>query len=295
MLTASTILVSNVDSVNINEIEIMSAVQSSANFLFANRLSREGRYGPVALVTGASDGIGREFARALATKSFDLVIVARRLERLEELAEELRGKYRINVTIIQADLGKADDVEAVLKATDSLDIGLFVATAGFGSAGLFTDLPTANELDMIDVNCRAVVQMTATFAERFKARKRGGIILMGSLVGFQGVSYSSTYAATKAFIQTFAEGLRGGLKRFGIDVISVAPGPVATGFGPRAGMKLTIAAHPRSVANSALSALGRQTTVVPGWFSKLLSYSLLPVPRWGKTMILTRIMKNMSH
>lgn len=295
MLTLSTLPFSDVDAVNVSGIEIMSSASSSRNLSFGNRLSRNGRYGPVALVTGASDGIGREFARALAAKTFDLVIVARRQDRLKDLAHELRAAYGVAVTIIALDLGKAEDVEAVLKATESVDIGLFIAAAGFGSAGLFTDLPVGNELDMMDVNCRAVVQMTSAFATRFKARKRGGIVLFGSLVGFQGVSFSSTYAATKAFIQTFAEGLRGEMKPFGVDVLSVAPGPVATGFGQRAGMKLTIAAHPRSVANSALSALGRKTTVVPGWFSKLLTWSLLPVPRWGKTMILTGIMKNMSH
>lgn len=271
----------------------MSPGLDSSNFSFTHRLSGNGRYGPVALVTGASDGIGREFARALAAKKFDLVIVARRLDRLEELAHELRTAHGIAVTILAVDLADVDGVKTILKATESVHIGLFVAAAGFGSAGRLIDLPVENELDMIDVNCRAVLQMTSAFAQRFKTRKSGGIILFGSLLGFQGVSYSSTYAATKAFIQSLAEGLRGEMKSFGVDVLSVAPGPVATGFGQRAGMKLTIAAHPRSVADSALSALGRKTTVAPGWFSKVLLWSLLPVPRWGKTMILTRIMKNM--
>jgi len=259
------------------------------------QLSREGRYGPAALITGASDGIGREFARALAAKTYDLVLVARRADRLEALAKELRDRHAITVTLLPADLGTAEGVAHVIAATEALDIGLLVAAAGFGSAGALTDLPIKNELDMIDVNCRAVVELTAAFAKRFKTRKRGGIVLFGSLLGFQGVSYSSTYAATKAFVQSFAEGLRGELKHYGVDVLAVAPGPVATGFGERAGMALSIAAKPSSVADEALAALGRQTTVTPGWFSKLLTYSLLPLPRFGKTMILTRIMKNMIH
>lgn len=265
------------------------------SFSTARILSRQGRYGPVALVTGASEGIGREFARELAAKKFDLVLVARRRDRLEALAAELTSRNGVAVSVLTADLGEPKGVAEVLSATESLDIGLLIAAAGFGSAGQFTDLPIADELNMIDVNCRAVVELTSTFATRFKARKRGGIILLGSLVGFQGVSYSSTYAATKAFIQSFAEGLRGELKAFGVDVLSVAPGPVATGFGERAGMKFTIAAQPASVAKVALSALGRSTTVVPGWFSKLLNWSLLPLPRWGKTMILTRVIKKMAQ
>lgn len=262
---------------------------------FARNLTPEGRYGPLALVTGASDGIGREFARALAAKKFDLVLVARRADRLETLAQELKAQQGIAVSVIAADLGKAEGVAQVISATETLDIGLLVAAAGFGSAGALTDLPIANELDMIDVNCRAVVELTAAFATRFKARKRGGIVLFGSLLGFQGVSYSATYAATKAFVQSFAEGLRGELKQYGVDVLAVAPGPVATGFGQRAGMKFSAAAQPLLVANAALAALGRSTTVVPGWFAKLLSLSLLPLPRWGKTMILTRFIKNTAH
>jgi short-subunit dehydrogenase len=181
-----------------------------------------------------------------------------------------------------------------LRETEGEAIGLLVAAAGFGSSGAFADLSVETELNMVDVNCRAVVALASAFANRFKARGGGGFVLMSSLLAFQGVSYSATYAATKAFVQSFAEGLRGELAPLGIDVLAVAPGPVATGFGARAGMNMSLAARPASVANAALGALGRQTTSVPGWFSQLLDWSLLPLPRWGKTAILTRIMRNMA-
>ena len=259
------------------------------------RLSRTGRYGPVALVTGASDGIGREFARALGAKKFDLVLVARRTDRLQALADELTSQNDINVTIIAANLGEAAEVARVIKATETLDIGMLVASAGFGSAGSFVDLPVENDLNIVDVNCRAVVDLSSAFAARFKKRNGGALILFGSLVGFQGVSYTSTYAATKAFVQSFAEGLRGELKPFGIDVLAVAPGPVTTGFGPRSGMKLTLAAKPDMVARVSLAALGRSTTIIPGWLAKLIAWSLLPLPRWGKTLAMSLVMKRMSH
>lgn len=264
-------------------------------FPFTSRFQSDGRYGPVAIVTGASDGIGREFAHLLAAKGFDLILVARREDRLKDLAREISSAHSISASIIPADLGTDDGITAVIKETKTRNIGLLVAAAGFGSAGRFLDLPVDDEINMIDVNCKALVKLTHHFANRFKTRGGGGVILMSSLLGFQGVSFSSTYAATKAFVQSFAEGLRGELAPFNVDVLAVAPGPVSSGFASRAQMKFSFAASPRSVASTALNALGRQTTSVPGALSRLLELSLLPLPRSGKTFILTRVMRKMAR
>lgn len=252
-------------------------------------------YGPIALVTGASDGLGRAFAVELASRGYDLILVARRQSALNELAAELGSRHGVRAEVLVADLGIAADVQAVLDATADRDIGLLVAAAGFGTSGLFVEQPVEPELDMIDVNCRAVVALVHPLASRFVARGSGGIILFGSLVGFQGVPRAAAYAASKAFIQTFAEGLRPELKPLGVDVISVAPGPVASGFAARANMVVSGAPGPEAIPAEVLGALGRKTTVRPGFQSKLLEALFTGLPRPARTLIMTQVMKSMAR
>jgi uncharacterized protein len=258
-------------------------------------LWRNGAYGSCALVTGATDGIGREFARELAALGFDLYLVARRRDRLDALAAELREKHNTSSFVIDADLARAEDIKKVLAQTASVDIGLFVAAAGFGTSGPLLDQPLEAELDMIDVNCRAVVAMTSPIARRMAERKRGGIVLMSSLLAFQGVPRAANYAATKAFVQSLAEGLRTELRLHGIDVIACAPGPIASGFAARANMVMGLSQPATVVARTTLNALGRKMTVRPGWLSKFLELSLTPLPRRGRVLMLTRVMKGMAR
>lgn len=252
-------------------------------------------YGPCALVTGASEGIGLAMAQELARQGYDLVLVARRRERLEALAAELRTAHGGTVIVLPADLGSARDIEQVLRETQGLDIGLFVAAAGFGSAGPFVDLPLGNELDMVDVNCRAVVAMTHPIAQRLVARKRGGIVLFSSIVAFQGVAKFATYAATKAFVQSFAEGLRLELAPLGVDVLAVAPGPVATGFASRSGMVMPRAEKPDVVAREALAQLGRASTARPGFLAKTMEFGLSMLPRRGRVRMISMAMDGMAN
>ncbi len=122
---------------------------------------------------------------------------------------------------------------------------------------------------------------------------RGGIVLFGSLLGFHGAPFSATYAATKGFVQSFAEGLRAELKPLGVSVLSVAPGPVGTGFASRAGMQMAQSATPETVARGALAALGRLGTVRPGFLAKFLGWSLAMLPRPGRVRVMGLIMKSM--
>jgi short-subunit dehydrogenase len=248
------------------------------------------RYGPWAVVTGASDGIGREIVRDLAQRGLNVVLVARRGELLDQIATEVRQLYSIETRVIVADLGKAEDVEQALLECEDLNVGLFVASAGFGTAGNFLATDVDDEIDMLDVNCRAVLVMAKDFSARFAMRKKGGLIFFGSIVGFQGVGDAAHYAATKAYIQTLAEGLAIDLKPFGIDVLSCAPGPVETGFATRSNLSPAKSADPRSVARETIAALGRKTTVKPGILSKVLINSLATLPRFVRTMILSAIM-----
>jgi short-subunit dehydrogenase len=252
------------------------------------------KYGPWAVVTGASDGIGRQMAVELAKRGLNLVLVARRLEVLERLASELSSRHGVTIETIGADLSKPGDVNSVIRGTETLEVGLLAAVAGYGTSGDFIAIDGARELDMVDVNCRAVVALAHAFAKRFAAQKRGGLIFMSSLVGFQGVPRAATYAATKAFIQTFAEGLRIELAPLGVDVLASAPGPVRSGFEARANMKMGMAASPLTVAQQTLGALGRQGTVRPGILSKFLEGSLSPLPRRVRARIMGLVMRGMT-
>lgn len=252
------------------------------------------RYGPAALVTGASDGIGRAFAHELAEAGFDLILVARREAVLAELAEELRSRHGIDARVAAADLSDAEQVRRVGRDSVGLEIGLFVAAAGFGTSGPFVDGDTEAELNMLDVNCRALAQMTQIFARRFVARGRGGIVLMSSLLAFQGVPRAANYGATKAYVQTLAEGLHAELKSQGVDVLASAPGPVMTSFAQRAVMRMTSGATPEEVAADTLKALGRRATVRPGLLAKVLESALKPLPRFGRVFMMGRIMAGMT-
>jgi uncharacterized protein len=251
-------------------------------------------YGPFAVVTGASQGIGEAFARDAAKRGLNLVLIARRQDRLETLAAELRAAHGISAIVLALDLAKPESTVEIERAIAGLDVGLLVAAAGFGTSGPFLDGTVADELDMIDVNCRAVVAQTHLIAAKLKARGRGGVVLLSSIVAFQGVPRSANYAATKAFIQTFAEGLRAELKPHGVDVIASAPGPVESGFAARAGLRMGAADKASNVAVQTLDALGKSGTVRPGFLSKLLGYSLSMLPRYGRVLLMTQIMAGMT-
>lgn len=248
-------------------------------------------YGPWAVVTGASDGIGREFARALAKEGFKLVLVARRRQALESLAKELTST---EVRVVDVDLATGEGLARVEAETRDLDVGLLVASAGFGTSGAFLDNAREAELSMIDVNCRAVAALTHAFGHRLVKRGRGGLVLLSSLVAFQGVRHAANYAATKAWVQAFAEGLALELGPLGVDVLACAPGPVRSGFGARANMQMSMAATPDVVANATLAALGRSGTVRPGFLSKLLEWSLMFLPRWGRVRVMSLVMGGMT-
>lgn len=257
--------------------------------------ARTARYGPWALVTGASSGIGRAIAIELARDGFQLVLVARSGPPLEALAAELTRLHGQEHRVIPADLSDPGQVVRLLSATADLDIGLLVAAAGYGRGGAFIDADLDTELAMIDVNCRAVAAMAWQFARHCRDRGRsGGIVLFGSIVAFQGVPQAANYAATKAYVQTLAEGLHRELAPLNIDVLAVAPGPVHSGFASRAGMHMGTALQPETVARGALRALGRRTTCRPGWLSQALELALKTLPRPGRVRMMAKVMRGMT-
>lgn len=252
------------------------------------------RYGPWAVVTGASDGIGRAMAKELAAAGVNLVLVARRVDVLATLGQELAAAHGVETAVVAVDLAPSAGVGELLARTADLDVGLLVAAAGFGTAGRFLDNDLAVELDMLDVNCRAVAALGYHFGRRFVARKRGGLVFLSSLVAFQGAPRAAHYAATKAYVQTLAEGLRAELAPFGVAVVAAAPGPVQSGFAARAGLRMNQAADPRTIARGTLAALGRRGTVRPGGLAKLLGWSLATLPRWARVRVMSSIMGGMT-
>lgn len=265
------------------------------------------RYGPWAVVTGASSGIGQAFARDLGAAGFRLVLVGRQPKTLESLARDLDPAFdssggQTRHRVLSADLADLRSPLAIADACADIDVGLLVCSAGFGSSGPFIDTTLPNELGMIDVNCRALTELTWRFTQSFRNRsragtpnRRSGMILMSSLVGFQGVPKAATYAATKAFVQSLAEALHHELFPLGIDVIASAPGPIHSGFAARAGMTMGMAQQPSVVARASLRALGRRATVRPGWLAKGLEAALKPLPRFGRVRMMGVVMNGMAR
>lgn len=260
---------------------------------FRRRINFKAQYGPWALVTGASSGLGRKVAIQLGQKGLNVILHGRNTTALQQVAALIEQGGN-ETAILTGDLSEDTAVNKVLHQARDKKVGLLVAAAGFGTSGEFIRNSLDEELTMLAVNGRAAIKMTHHFAQKFAAPKRGGIMLFGSLVGFQGTPYAAHYAATKAYMQVLGEGLRQELEPYGVDVLCVAPGPVATGFGQRANMKMSGAA-PAPLAAEMVQALGRKTTVKPGWRSKFLLFSLSLLPRWARIRVMSRIMGGMTR
>lgn len=254
------------------------------------------RYGPWALVTGASSGIGREFAVELAAQGFSLVLCARRRGELEQLAAELAARFGTRTQVEVIDLSAAGAGSELAGRVKGMGVGVLVCSAGFGTSGRFVKGELRHELEMVDVNCRSVVELVWHVGGEMSLRRRGAVVLLSSLVGFQGVPRAANYAATKAFIQSLAEGLRVEFAEDGVEVIACAPGPIRSGFAARAGMEMGLSQGPGAVAGATLRALVRRRgTVRPGVVSKLLGWSLATLPRFARVMMMTRIMGQMTR
>ena len=232
------------------------------------------KYGPWALITGASAGIGSEFAQQLASKGLNLILVARRQELLQNLADNLESEYRVSVRSIALDLSRTDLLSVIEPLTYDVEVGLLVNNAGVMSSGSFIEIDLEVVQQELDLNARAPMILTHHFAPKMVERKRGGIIFLSSMAAFQGVSSISHYAATKSYDLVFAEGLYAELKRFNVDVMAVAPGFTSTDMvGPLDFSGSPFSPMPASrVANIALDAIRYKSVVVPGGSNRFLTW-----------------------
>lgn len=256
------------------------------------------RYGPWALVTGASSGIGAEFARQLAARGLHVAVVARRRERLEALADALHAAHGADVCIIAADLTCASAPDAIAEATKDLDVGLLVNNAGFGEKGGFFDIPLEKQLRMIELNCKVPVWLTHRMAPTLVQRGRGGIIIVASTAAFQGVPYTSVYAATKSFDLMLGDALGHELRRKGVDVVTVCPGPTDTEGPRRTGVvphRLPVKMMATElVVRRTLNALGRKTVVIPGAANKTAAFLTRLLPRRLASRIAGRMIERVT-
>jgi uncharacterized protein len=244
-----------------------------------------------ALVTGASSGIGEQFARQLSDRGYRLVLVARRTDRLEQIAAQLPTQ----ADVIGCDLAReAADVPARVEALDGA-IDLLVNNAGFGHRGRFLESDAAKDAEMVRVNCEAVVILTRAFLPAMVERGRGGVITVASTAGMQPVPYESVYAATKAFALNFTDALHAELRGSGVRILAVNPGPVPTEWREVAGYDESTNVMPgeisaEQVVHEALAAYDKgRRSIIPGrafrWFMRGSSVG----PRAMKLRVAERI------
>lgn len=250
-----------------------------------------------ALVTGASSGIGVALATQLAAGGTHLVLTARRRDRLEELSRKLKEAHGIQTEIFVADLAQPDAPEKIYEFTrqKGVAIDLLINNAGFGQYGELTQVETQRLLDMVQVNCTAVVHLTRLYLADMIARRRGDVLILASTAAFQAVPYISTYAATKAFDLLFAEGLAEEMRPHGIRVCALCPGSTESEFHAVAGQEQFTDKNPETaekVARTGLQALAAgKSYVISGLGNYLGAHSQRIVPRRAVTRIAANLFR----
>lgn len=237
------------------------------------------------LITGASSGIGEVFARKLAAQGNNVLLVARSEDKLMTLCNELGRLNSIRAQYVAMDLSQTDAPARLFAEAQKrgLEINLLINNAGFGSMGDFAELDLARELNMIDLNVRALVELTHRFLVPMRERKRGAIINVASTAGFQAVPFMATYAATKAFVLSFSEALWEENRSQGIKVMALCPGVTETGFFEASGFELPPMRAVQTaddVVDTALRGLKRgKSHIISGWANFLMVESERLVPR----------------
>jgi len=237
------------------------------------------------LITGASSGIGAAFARKLAARGRNVLLVARSEDKLIALCNELGRLTSIRAQYVALDLEQPDAAAQLLAETEKrqLEIDMLINNAGFGSMGDFVKLDLKRELEMLQLNIRALVDLTHHFLPPMRERKRGTIINVASTAGFQAVPYMATYAATKAFVLSFSEALWDENRMHGVHVMALCPGVTETSFFEAAGIDrppMRTIQTAEEVVDAALRGLRRQKPVViSGWTNWLTTAAERFVPR----------------
>ena len=252
------------------------------------------------LITGASSGFGEEFARQYAEQGHSLVLVARRLDRLQRLAEALRQQFRVDVVVERVDLSDVAAVSQLHQRLRERDIAIdiLINNAGHGLQGPFLGAQLDAALAMVQLDIASLTAVTHVFAQDMRTRGRGKILLVASLLAYQGVQNFAVYSAAKAYVLRLGEALHRELKRDGITVTALCPGMSDTGFAAAAQQKITPALKllmmkPAPVVRAGIRALdaGRMS-VVPGLANKAMVMFTWATPRWLHQAIFSRAMNS---
>jgi len=252
------------------------------------------RYGPWALISGASAGLGVQYAHQLAALGLDLLLVARRQERLEALAAELRAKHAVEVICCPLDLTAPDAIGQLQADLGQRELGLVIANAGFGHKGPFLEGDAAWDQQMIQLNCAVPVAMAHAFLPPMLARGRGGLVVVASAAAYQATPFMSVYGASKAFDLLWAEGLSEELRGSGVDVFALSPGTTDTEFHQVAGGLATFGrmAGPAEVVRLSLQRLPRGGSAVHGWRNRCLTFLTRFAPRRLVTKVSARMIRS---
>ena len=238
------------------------------------------------LITGASSGIGLELAKLFAADGRNLILVARREELLQEVADGLSSEYGIEVEVIAKDLTLTKSAEDIYKQLNDKDIDIVVNNAGFGAVGPFSELDHKRQIDMVKLNITALTSLTRLFLPGMIEKNSGGILNVGSLAGFQPGPYATVYYATKAFVLSFTEGLKEELKGTNIKISCLAPGPTKTEFGEISGLDRSNLFKFGTMGSAEVARQGfegfknNSTVVIPGFSNKLLPLLVRISPRF---------------
>lgn len=240
------------------------------------------KYGPWAMVTGASSGIGEQFARHLARHGFNLLLVARRIDRLQKLQAELLQQHGARVELIAEDLADPAAPDRIVAAIGDRDLGLLVSNAGFGLKGALNQHDRATLDAMLNVNARAPLMLTYLLLPKLRARAHAGIIMTGSQEGEAAFPWSAAYAGTKNFLHAFGLSLYGELQGSGVDLLVLAPGSTESEAHALQGISreaLFGVMSAQEVARQGLENLGRRPLHIPAWYNRLMVHLMRALPR----------------
>jgi len=252
------------------------------------------RYGPIALITGASSGIGLAFAEELAERGFDLVLVARRVDRLQELTEKLERRHGTKVSICDADLSQPNAPSELHRLVAGRDIGLVISNAGFSVRGLHESLDPDELTEMLTVNCHAPLHLARLFLPALKARHKGAFVMVSSIEALMGCPMSAAYSAMKALVLHLGEGLYAEAAGSGIDILTCCPGATNTEAGDRAGVDMSQLANvqqPRDLAVLTLDNLANGPSYFPNAAYKAQFDQLLAMPKRDALLAMAQAMK----
>ncbi|MDN3644034.1 SDR family NAD(P)-dependent oxidoreductase [Lutimonas halocynthiae] len=254
------------------------------------------KYGPWALVAGASEGLGAAFAEALAERGLNLILIARRLDKLEDLAQHISNLYSVETIAHSLDLADFKAVKTFVTQRKE-SIGLLVYNAAYSPIGYFENISEQSLEQIVDVNIKAPLLLSKLVSTRMIERKKGGIVLMASLAGAQGSPKIATYGASKAFNSVFAEGLWNELKKYQIDVLASCAGAISTpGYKNAQNTKDAPGTlSPQRVAEDTLKALGKGPIIIPGFTNKLAYFFMNRVfPRKWAISIMDKNTKDLT-